>query len=80
MPEGVVCPRCGGAQFAPVTYTWWGGFLGPKLLRHVKCANCGARFNGKTGKDNTTGIVIYCVAGGVLGLVIVILVIVALSS
>ena len=47
-------------------FTWWGGALGPKLLTHVKCNACGNRYNGKTGQDNTTKIVVYSlVVGGI---------------
>ncbi|MEO5859271.1 MAG: hypothetical protein ABIR33_10015 [Pyrinomonadaceae bacterium] len=56
-------------------FTWWGGVLGPKILTHVKCRGCGHAFNGKTGRDNTTGIVIYSlvVAAIALGLVVVVI-------
>ena len=43
--------------------------MGPALLTHVKCEECGTQYNGKTGKSNTTGIVIYTVA--IIGVVIV---------
>ena len=52
-------------------FTWWGGLIGPKLLTHVKCLACGKQYNGKTGKDNTNGIIIYCVIVGVICLGIV---------
>ena len=80
MADGVVCPKCGGAEFAPVKWSLWGGVLGPKLLHHVKCTKCGAKFNGKTGKDNFTAIVIYTVVGCAIGLVIGILILVAIAS
>lgn len=51
-----------------MSFTWWGGILGPKLLTHVKCPECGHKYNGKTGRDNTTGIVIYSVIVLILGL------------
>jgi hypothetical protein len=53
-----------------VKFTWWGGVLGPKLLKHVKCQTCGYAFNGKTGKDNTKGIVIYFAVIGALAFVV----------
>ena len=55
-------------------FTWWGGLLGPKILTHVRCPGCGHAYNGKTGRENTTGIVIYSVIVGVvvLGFVVVI--------
>lgn len=67
------CPKCRNSAAQKLKFTWWGGVLGPKLLTHVKCNACGNTYNGKTGKDNTTGIVIYSVIVGVicLGLVVV---------
>ena len=67
------CPFCGASNAEKVKFTWWGGLLGPKLLKHVKCLGCGKGYNGKTGKDNTTNIVIYSVVVAllVLGFVLV---------
>lgn len=59
-------------------FTWWGGLLGPKLLTHVKCRACGKQYNGKTGKDNTTNIVIYFIVVGAVCLGLVVVVIAAL--
>ena len=42
-----------------MSFTWWGGVIGPRVLTHVKCPQCGHGYNGKSGRDNTTGIVIY---------------------
>jgi len=53
------CPQCGDSSAQLLKFTWWGGLIGPKLLTHVKCSQCGNKFNGKTGKDNTLGIAIY---------------------
>ncbi len=55
----LLCPNCGGAETKNVTFTWWGGALGPKILHHVECAKCGAGYNSRTGKSNATGIAIY---------------------
>ena len=55
------CPNCGQTNATPVSYTWWGGVIGPKMLTHVKCQNCNTQYNGKTGKSNTQGIIIYSV-------------------
>ena len=58
-----------------MSFTWWGGIVGPKILSHVKCADCNKEFNGKSGKDNTTGIIIYSiVALIIIGGLIVLLV------
>ena len=61
------CPKCRQDVVpSPVGFTWWGGLIGAKLLNHVACPACGARFNGRTGQDNTTGIVIYMIVVGVI--------------
>src|SRR5688572_1124899 len=33
------CPKCGSTSAKAVTYAWWGGLLGPKLLSHVECTS-----------------------------------------
>lgn len=66
MNQFAQCPKCKNANAEQVKFTWWGGLLGPKILKHVKCNSCGAKYNGKTGKDNTTGIVIYSLVVGVI--------------
>ena len=55
------CPKCNSDQYSKVGFSWWGGVLGPKLFNHVKCDGCGATFNSKTGKPNTTAIIIYSI-------------------
>lgn len=61
MGEYVACPRCQRPDPEKVKFTWWGGLLGPKMLSHVKCRQCGLAYNGKSGQSNTTGIVIYSI-------------------
>ena len=81
MSQYVPCPKCGGAS-ERLKFTWWGGVLGPRILSHVKCASCGHKFNGKSGKDNTTGIIIYSaiVAIVVFGFVMVLFAALAVLS
>lgn len=58
------CPHCGCPGHADrVSFTWWGGALGPALFTHVRCRECGSCYNGKTGGDNTTGIIVYTAIG-----------------
>ena len=65
------CPNCGARGDATkVTFTWWGGIVGPALFSHVQCNECGAGYNGKTGKSNNTAIAIYVGVGVVFGLAI----------
>jgi hypothetical protein len=61
MSQHAPCPRCGEQEAQPVSFTWWGGVIGPRMLSHVKCRGCGCGYNGKTGRLNTTGIVIYSI-------------------
>jgi len=53
------CPNCGQNNAKKVSFTWWGGALGPGLMKHVKCQNCNTEYNGKTGKSNQQNILIY---------------------
>ena len=55
------CPKCGKQDAKKLTYTWWGGAVGPRLFNHVKCNNCKTEYNGKTGQSNTVPIIIYSV-------------------
>ena len=68
------CPKCQNTTATPVRFTWWGGLIGPKMLTHVKCGKCGFGYNGKTGRDNTAGIIIYTIVlfilFGVIGFVL----------
>ena len=81
MSNYVPCPRCGGAA-EKLGFTWWGGVIGPRILTHVKCTSCGNKYNGKSGKDNTTGIIIYSaiVAILVFGLMVVMFAALAIVS
>ncbi|MGD9564251.1 MAG: hypothetical protein AB7F88_18945 [Pyrinomonadaceae bacterium] len=74
------CPQCGGTAAEKLRFTWWGGVLGPKILNHVKCPGCSKTYNGKTGKDNTTNIVIYSVIVAVIALGLVVVMFAALAA
>lgn len=75
----VPCPRCRMPEPQPVKFTWWGGVLGPKMLSHVKCQQCGLAYNGKSGQSNTKGIVIYSIVVGLIVFVIFALIAIANS-
>jgi uncharacterized Zn finger protein len=68
MPEYAPCPNCSSTRARKVSFTWWGGVLGPSLLTHVQCEDCGTAYNGKTGRPNTAAIVVYSVVVGVIAL------------
>jgi hypothetical protein len=64
------CPRCGGTEGLRIGFTWWGGKLGPWLLTHVRCLTCGLKYNGKSGRSNLKGIIIYQAVGTAIGLLL----------
>ncbi len=64
------CPRCGASEASRIKFTWWGGLLGPRMLTHVRCLACGAKFNGRSGRSNTRAIVIYNLVG--IGIAVVV--------
>jgi uncharacterized membrane protein YhaH (DUF805 family) len=55
------CPRCLSEHAQRVGWTRWGGSYGPKLLTRVQCLDCGAKYNGKTGKSNMLMVILFAV-------------------
>lgn len=71
MNDFLNCPKCGSTSIKKVPFTWWGGALGPALLTHVQCQGCRTRFNGKTGRSNTSAIAVYLVVStGLVAIVV----------
>jgi hypothetical protein len=66
------CPKCGGRSAKRISFTFWGGAIGPRLFNHVKCFACGTTYNGKTGRSNATAIAIYTIVCGVIAVAFVI--------
>jgi predicted Zn finger-like uncharacterized protein len=64
------CPSCGARGPRRVTWTAWGSFYGPAMLSHVKCQDCGHEYNGRTGRSNILGIIVF-VAVPLLGILAV---------
>lgn len=46
------CPRCGATDPKRVNFTFWGSFYFTGLFHHVRCLECGCKYNGKSGKSN----------------------------
>lgn len=65
------CPRCGETEGMRIGFTWWGGKLGPWVLKHVRCLNCGMKYNGRSGRPNLGGILLYNGVAAVVAFVIV---------
>ncbi len=70
------CPSCRAEKAQKVSFTLWGGMLGPAMLTHVKCGGCGTAYNGKTGRSNTGGILVYTA----VSLALVIAIVIAMSA
>ncbi len=68
------CPRCKSTSVHRPGFTWWGGAIGPRLLSHAVCKQCGFGYNYKTGKSNSTAIGVYFGVVFVLAIIIVTLV------
>jgi hypothetical protein len=68
--SGDKCPKCGSTNVRAPTFTWWGGFLGPKLFHHRVCDACRFTFNAKTGRSNKGPVLAYTGAGVVLGIAV----------
>ncbi|HDS08925.1 MAG TPA: hypothetical protein ENN73_01745 [Firmicutes bacterium] len=61
-PGQKVCPKCGSANLEKVTFTWWGGILGPKIYDIHRCRDCRTEMNGKTGQPIAAStIIIYTI-------------------
>jgi hypothetical protein len=74
------CPSCGcPGQADKVTFTWWGGLVGPAMFTHVRCTDCGTCYNGKSGNYNTVPIAIYIGVSTVVGLGILIAIVLGLG-
>jgi hypothetical protein len=74
------CPNCQGTEAEKVSFTWWGGWMGPKLFNLVKCRNCGTTYNGKTGRSSTSAIAVYAVVVAFVAFAGTCLFLVAMSS
>jgi len=70
MTQYAPCPKCGNTYATPVSFTLWGGLLGPKLLTHVQCGQCHTKYNGKTGQSNLVGIIVYTIVVSTISLAI----------
>lgn len=53
------CPRCGEVGAKRVVWTAWGSFYGPAMFTHVRCPECGYKYNGKSGRSNLIPAIIF---------------------
>ena len=65
------CPNCGSYNLEKVSFTWWGGIVGPRIYNMHKCKDCKTEFNGKTGEPITgKTIAIYSIIAVVIVIVL----------
>jgi DNA-directed RNA polymerase subunit M/transcription elongation factor TFIIS len=60
------CPRCGASGATRVTWTPWGSFYGPAMFNHVRCPDCGYKYNGRTGRSNLIPAIIFVLVPAIL--------------
>jgi predicted Zn finger-like uncharacterized protein len=53
------CPRCGEVGAKRVVWTAWGSFYGPAMFSHVRCPECGYKYNGRSGRSNLIPAIIF---------------------
>jgi transcription elongation factor Elf1 len=75
-PEPNTCPQCGSGRNAKISFTMWGGAVGPAVFGLVKCKECGQQYMRKSGKPfEWSHIIAYSAVTGVIaiGLLVVLL-------
>ena len=75
-----ICYNCGADAASRVSWTLWGGIIGPAMVCHVRCGRCGTTYNGRSGKTNNTAILIYILVSLGIGLAIATASIIAAAS
>lgn len=69
------CPKCNSTEAIKITnYTWWGGFLGPRLFNAVTCVSCGTKYNGNTGNYLNAAIATYLILASIVMIIVVLLI------
>ena len=48
--QSPMCPYCQHSQATRVTFTPWGGVVGPFVFSLVKCDACEKQYNGRSGR------------------------------
>jgi hypothetical protein len=69
-PQSGRCPSCRSRRKTKVSWTWWGGLLGPALFSMVRCDTCRTGYNGSTGKPLGTAIALYVISSCLIGLLL----------
>lgn len=61
MKDGIAepCPYCRHDEASRVTFTPWGGVVGPMVFSLVKCTACAKQYNGRSGRKVEKAIRVY---------------------
>jgi hypothetical protein len=74
-PRPGVCPKCGSRRSSKVSFTWWGGLVGPAMFNLVQCSKCGQQYNAKKGTAvGALHITLYSLVGLVIAVGVLILI------
>jgi hypothetical protein len=68
--SAAACPGCGAEDARSVSFTWWGGVLGPRLFHMVRCNACNSAYDSQTGGTLRRKILVYQVVSISLALLI----------
>jgi ribosomal protein L37AE/L43A len=49
-PQPNTCPQCGSRRSKKISFTMWGGAVGPAVFGLVKCKECDQQYMKKSGK------------------------------
>ena len=66
--EAAPCPGCGAQDARAVSFTWWGGVLGPRMFHMVRCNACNRAFDSQSGGTLGRKILVYQVVSISVGL------------
>lgn len=73
-PEPGTCPHCGSRRSKKISFTMWGGVVGPKVFSLVKCAECGQQYQKKSGKPfEWSHIIVYSLVVSAIGVALLVL-------
>lgn len=70
MSYGIACPHCGHTGHRRLSFTLWGGLIGPMLWPTGKCEKCQRQFNRSTGRPLPGLIVAFGYAGFAVSVIV----------
>ncbi|MDY3555775.1 hypothetical protein R5W24_004921 [Gemmata sp. JC717] len=70
-PRPGTCPSCGNRRSAKVSFTWWGGLIGPAIFGLVSCTRCRTQYMKSSGqKLGVLQIGLYSLVVCVIGVIV----------